>query len=102
MIAGRRVVGPWARRVSEDGSFALKPLDDTFVLDTVKKQWRWPAQDFGPQPPARNAATLNCTAGNNLVLYGGWDPFQLTYNDTWVAPTPYSGHARFVRGSTRT
>jgi len=91
-------------KVYEDGGYALVSLDDTFVLDTVKKQWKWPSQDYGPQPPARNAATLTCTAGNDLVLHGGWDPFQseVTHNDTWVAPTPYSGHARFVRGSTRT
>lgn len=61
----------------------LQPLNDFFVLDTQRMQWRYPklADSSGPAP--RNAATLTAV-GDKLVMYGGWNPFVETYNDTYV------------------
>ena len=61
----------------------LQPLNDFFVLDTEKLQWLYPKLAGGAGPSPRNAATL-IRVGEKLVLHGGWNPFVLTYNDTYV------------------
>ena len=68
----------------------LQPLNDFFVLDTKQLQWQYPrvGQEAGPSP--RNAATLSAV-GEKLVLYGGWNPFVKTHNDTFVMDV--SGYA---------
>lgn len=75
------------RAVYRDGSGmgggGLRPLGDTFVLDTEANEWRWPETSDDSQPLPRNAATMNC-AGDQLVFYGGWQAFVETYNDTWL------------------
>lgn len=68
----------------EDGS-GLQPLDDLVVLDTEKLSWEYP-QIEGVRPSARNAAVISAV-GDVLVLQGGWDPFKVTYNDTFVLDT---------------
>ncbi|CAL8464640.1 g4175 [Coccomyxa elongata] len=68
----------------------LQPLNDFFVLDTKQLQWQYPTLDQGAGPSPRNAATLTAV-GSKLVLYGGWNPFVKTYNDTFVMDV--SGYA---------
>ena len=61
----------------------LQPLKDFIVLDTQHMQWRYPKMKDGSGPLPRNAASLT-RVGDRLVLYGGWNPFVETYNDTHV------------------
>ena len=61
----------------------LQPLNDFIVLDTKEMQWRYPKLADSSSPLPRNAATLT-RVGDKLVLYGGWNPFVETYNDTHV------------------
>ena len=61
----------------------MQPLNDFIVLDAQQLQWRYPKLAGGRQPLPRNAATLT-RVGDKLVLYGGWNPFVETYNDTHV------------------
>ena len=61
----------------------LQPLNDFIILDTEQMQWRYPKMTDGSGPLPRNAATLT-RVGDRLVLYGGWNPFVETYNDTHV------------------
>ena len=60
------------------------------MLDTKQLQWQYPTLDQGAGPSARNAATLTAV-GSKLVLYGGWNPFVKTYNDTYIMDV--SGYA---------
>lgn len=71
----------------------LQPLDDTFVLDTTANEWRWPEEGSGSggKPAARNAGTMNLVgggpeSGGQLLLHGGWKPFVVTWNDSWLLP----------------
>ncbi len=68
----------------------LQPLNDLFVLDTKQLQWQYPRLAPGAGPSPRNAATVTAVGGK-LVLYGGWNPFVETYNDTFVMDV--SGYA---------
>ena len=61
----------------------LQPLGDTFVLDTASGRWCWPEHSGGNFPQPRNAATMDFANGR-LVMYGGWEAFVATYNDTWL------------------
>ena len=61
----------------------MQPLNDFIVLDTKEMQWRYPKLADGSGPLPRNAATLT-RVGDKLVLYGGWNPFVETHNDTHV------------------
>jgi len=61
----------------------LQPLNDFVVLDTKQMRWQYPKLAAGNGPSPRNAATLT-RIGDKLVLYGGWNPFVETYNDTHV------------------
>ena len=69
-----------ALRRNEGG---LQPLNDFFVLDTKQMKWLYPKLAGGAGPAPRNAATLTAV-GDKLVMYGGWDPFVQSYNDTYV------------------
>jgi len=69
----------------------LQPLDDTFVLDTTANEWRWPEEGSGSKPAVRNAGTMNLVGGGpesagQLLLHGGWKPFVVTWNDSWLLP----------------
>lgn len=61
----------------------MQPLNDFVILDTKQMRWQYPKLAAGNGPSPRNAATLTRVAGK-LVLYGGWNPFVETYNDTHV------------------
>lgn len=61
----------------------MQPLNDFIVLDIKQMQWHYPNLTDGSGPSPRNAATLT-RVGDKLVLYGGWNPFVETYNDTHV------------------
>ena len=69
-----------AMRRNEGG---LQPLNDFFVLDTKQMKWLYPKLAGGAGPMPRNAATLTAV-GDKLVMYGGWNPFVQSYNDTYV------------------
>lgn len=76
----------------EDGS-GLQPLNDLFVLNTEgEMRWEYPGVDPEvPGPSPRNAGTLTALEGGRLVFFGGWDPFRLSYNDTYLLDV--SGYA---------
>lgn len=46
-------------------------------------QWQYPRVVPGAGPSPRNAATLTAV-GSQLMLYGGWNPFVQSYNDTYI------------------
>lgn len=63
----------------------LQPLDDVVLYNTEENSWLAP-ETSSSVPKARNAASLcglNEEQGE-FLLYGGWHPFVVTYNDTWV------------------
>lgn len=48
-------------------------------------RWEYPRLVPGaPGPSPRNAGTLTALADARLVFFGGWNPFRVSYNDTYV------------------
>ena len=64
------------------------------MLDSKALCWQYPKLAPGAAGPSpRNAATLTAV-GSSLVLYGGWNPFVQSYNDTYVMDVSGYDHMR--------
>lgn len=72
------------------GSGGLEPLGDVWAFDTILERWIRPNVRGDTAPGPRNAAVMACLSDANeassvqLLLHGGWRPFQHTYNDTFI------------------
>lgn len=62
----------------------LQPLNDLFILDCANLSWQWPELDESSAPLPRNAHIAADISGKSLLIHGGWNPFQETYNDTQI------------------
>lgn len=61
----------------------LQPLNDLFMYDPRAGLWKWPAKEVS-SPRPRNAHSLTPLQNGRLLMHGGWDPFKLSYNDTFL------------------
>ena len=58
-------------------------MDDIFVYNISDNAWQKPVVS-GKGPAARNAAVACLADDNSILLHGGWNPFKLTYDDSYI------------------
>lgn len=73
-------------------SGGLEMLQDVFLYDSASNTWMTPDEQAlesaeggsgGKAPAGRNAAVM-VPLGKQLLLYGGWQAFNETYNDSYI------------------
>ena len=69
---------------AEQSATGLQPLGD-FWASSPPGEGEWVAvQPAGGGPSPRNAAATAALPGGRLLVVGGWNPFRVSYDDTWV------------------
>jgi len=69
-----------------EGGAGLKAQEDTWILtvDGGRAEWVRVEDDGKTHPAPRLAASLSPLGGGGLLLQGGWDPAEGTFDDTWL------------------
>lgn len=62
----------------------LQPQNDLFAFDAVQRTWQHPASETSGLPQPRNAHSMTSLADGRLLIHGGWDPFKVSFNDTYA------------------